>query len=201
MDFLSLYDENYQKVRKFILTLTRDDWAADDLIQETFIRVRQNISKIQDKDKAGSWIYRIAYNLCMDHLNKRKKETIDAMAPVIPPVDPPLIRRIEQFQMGACIQEKMNRLPEPMRIIIDLYDIMGFTHKEIAGVLSISEENSKVRLHRARKELKAILNQECALKYDDRNVFVCEPIHPDPVRPGPVHPEPGNRGTDRTDTP
>lgn len=49
--------------------------------------------------------------------------------------------------MNDCIRKKMEQLPERMRIIIDLYDIMEFSHKEIAGILSITEENSKVKLH------------------------------------------------------
>lgn len=178
MDILTLYDENYQKVRKFILTLTRDEWVADDLIQETFIRVQKNMNTIKEKEKIVSWIFKVAYNLCMDHLKQRKKEPQTSAETEKVSIQIPLMRQIEQQQMGACIKDKMSRLPESMRIIIDLYDIMEFSHHEIAQILSISEENSKVKLHRARKKLKAILSKECSLTHDHRNVYVCEPVHP-----------------------
>lgn len=178
MDFLKAYDLHYQQVRKFILTITKDDWAADDLIQETFIRVKKNLKSVQSKEKISSWIFKIAYHLCMDHLKHRDKKTLHSVENETCDFNILPLKKIEQRQMTDCIREKMERLPEHMRIIIDLYDIMEFTHKEIAGILSITEENSKVKLHRARKELKSILNQECSLKYDERNVFVCEPISP-----------------------
>jgi len=176
MDFLRLYDTHYQQVRKFILTITKDDWAADDLIQETFIRVEKNINSVRKTDKISSWIFKIAYHLCMDHLKNSNNETLHPVANETGDFNILPLKKIEQQQMNDCIHEKMKRLSEPMRIIIDLYDIMEFTHKEIAGILSITEENSKVKLHRARKKLKSILSQECSLKYDERNVFICEPI-------------------------
>lgn len=176
MDFLRVYDTHYQQVRKFILTITKDDWAADDLIQETFIRVGKKIKSVRKTDKISSWIFKIAYHLCMDHLKHRNNETLHLDENEICDFNILPLKKIEQQQMNDCIREKMERLSEPMRIIIDLYDIMEFTHKEIAGILSITEENSKVKLHRARKELKSILSQECSLKYDGRNVFICEPI-------------------------
>ena len=176
MDFFTLYDQHHQKVRKFILTITNDEWVADDLIQETFIRVKKNMNNIREAERTSSWIFKIAYHLCMDHIKKNKKHTAIGSELRDIPLKTPLLKQIEQQQMGACIQEKMNKLPDAMKTIINLYDIMEFTHKEISDILSITEENSKVKLHRARKKLKAILNKECSLKYDERNVFMCEPI-------------------------
>ena len=53
---------------------------------------------------------------------------------------------------------------------------MEFSHQEIADTLGITIENVKVRLHRARKKLKAILEEKCAFERDERNVLVCNPI-------------------------
>lgn len=177
MDLLNLYDNHYQKVRKFILTITKDEWAADDLIQETFIRVKENMTNIREPEKVSSWMFKIAYHLCMDHLNGQTKERPGHRDAQKIPIEIPVFKKIEQQEMGACVQEKINRLPESMRIIIDLFDRMEFSHREIAEILSITEENSKVKLHRARQELKSILKKECTLAYDERNVFVCEPVH------------------------
>ncbi len=176
MDFIKLYDSHYRQVRKFILTITKDDWVADDLLQETFIRVKKNMKSVHKTDKISSWIFKIAYHLCMDHLKKKHKETRYPVENGKNDFDILPFKKLEQQQMNDCIREKMERLAEPMRIIIDLYDIMEFTHKEIAGILSITEQNSKVKLHRARKELKSILSQECSLKHDERNVLICEPV-------------------------
>ncbi len=175
MEFLEIYDEYYNRIRKFILTITKDEWAADDLLQETFIRVKKNLGKVRDTSKISSWIFRISYNLCIDHLKKKKRASLSPLTDK-PSFEIPLLKKIEQQQMGDCVQDKINKLPESMRIIIDLYEIMEFTHKEIGEILSITEKNSKVRLHRARKELKEILNRECSFKHDERNVLICEPV-------------------------
>lgn len=60
MDFWKIYDQYYAKVRKFILANVRDEWAADDLIQETFIRIQKNLESLKDPSKMSSWIFSIA---------------------------------------------------------------------------------------------------------------------------------------------
>jgi RNA polymerase sigma-70 factor (ECF subfamily) len=66
-------------------------------------------------------------------------------------------------------------LPENYRTVIWLFDVSGFTLKEIADILELSVENVKIRLHRARKKFKSILSQKCSFEKDERNVLVCEP--------------------------
>lgn len=82
---------------------------------------------------------------------------------------------LEQKQMPDCVQEKFRLLPEPSRIILTLFDVMDFSHREIADILCISEANAKVRLFRASKQFKTILEQHCEFAFDERNVFACEP--------------------------
>jgi RNA polymerase sigma-70 factor (ECF subfamily) len=53
---------------------------------------------------------------------------------------------------------------------------MDFSHQEIADILCLTVENVKVRLHRARKRLKAILEKECTFEVDERSILVCEPV-------------------------
>ena len=67
MEFLEIYDQFYQRVRKFILASVRDESFADDLIQETFLRIQENLDSVRDPAKISSWIFRIAYHLCQDH--------------------------------------------------------------------------------------------------------------------------------------
>ena len=179
MEFWEIYDQYYAKVRRFILTLVRDDWVADDLIQETFLRIQQNIESLRDPSKLSSWIFRIAYNLCQDHFRQlkrsRKEERIDQEE--MEDFKETLIQKeLEQRQMGECVQNQINLLPEPLRTVLLLFDIMELSHQEIADTLAITIENVKVRLHRARRKLKAILVEKCAFEKDERNVLICNPI-------------------------
>ena len=180
MELLEIYDQYYDRAKKFIVRLVKDEWIAEDLIQETFIRVQKNYNSVRDPSKLSPWIFRIAYNLCQDHFKIKKKVNADMgrLEERLPaPIgEIPLLKNLEQSQMGACVQEQMNLLPESQKIVLILYDFMGFKHAEIAEILNISTENAKVRLHRARKGLKSILKEKCTFHMDERNVLVCEPV-------------------------
>ncbi len=184
MEFWEIYDPYYAKVRKFILALVRDPWAADDLVQETFLRVQQNLGTLKDSSKLSSWIFRIAYNLCQDHFRRRKagrekestglEQTEGLEEGFIQEV---LIQKeLEQREMGRCVQDQIDLLSEPLRAVLVLFDIMECSHQEIADILGITVANVKVRLHRARKTLKPILERKCVFERDERNVLVCNPI-------------------------
>lgn len=180
MEFWEIYDQYYTKVRRFILSLIKDEFVADDLIQETFLRIQQNLDSLRDPSKLSSWIFRIAYNLCQDHFRQSKallnKENGD-QEEMEPSEEPSTQKEMEQREMGKCVQAQINLLPEPLRAVLFLFDIMEFNQQEIADTLGITIENVKVRLHRARKKLKAILEEKCTFETDERNVLVCMPIN------------------------
>ncbi len=178
MEFWDIYDQYYVKVRRFILGLVRDESMADDLIQETFLRVQQNSAALRDPSKLSSWIFRIAHNLCLDHF-RQMKPTVPEEA-----IDEELTsdtrglsteEEVGQHEMGKCVQAQVSLLPVPLRTVLLLSDIMEFSQQEIADTLGITVENVKVRLHRARKRLKTILEEKCAFGTDERNVLVCTP--------------------------
>ncbi len=184
MEFWEIYDQYYARVRRFILALVKDEWVADDLIQETFLKVQQNIKSLRDPSRLSSWIFRIAHNLCQDHFRRlkksRKEERIDQEE--TEDLNEALIQKglgiqkvLEQRQMGECVQNQVNLLPESLRTVLVLFDIMEFNHQESADILGITAKNVKVRLHRARKRLKAILEEKCTFERDERNVLICTP--------------------------
>ena len=178
MDFLTVYDQYYAGVRKFILAIVRDEWVADDLVQETFIRIGENLSNLRDPSNMSPWVFRIAHNLCQDHFRSLKRPSSDGrmLEEQGEPCKGSLIQReVEQRQMGECVQNYVNLLPEPQRTVLILFDVMEFDHREIAQILDIRVENVKVRLHRARKKLRGILEEKCTFQMDERNVLVCEP--------------------------
>lgn len=184
MECWDIYDQHYARVRKFILTLVKDEWVADDLIQETFLKIQNNLKNLKDPSKLASWIFRIAYNLCQDHFRRSKRthkeESIDQegmedFKEALFQKGPDIQKELEQRQMGECVQNQINLLPESLHTVLILFDIMDLSHQEIADILGITVKNVKVRLHRARKKLKDILEEACAFERDERNVLICEP--------------------------
>jgi len=178
MDFWKIYDQYYDSVRKFILAYVKDEWVADDLIQETFIKVQKNLNSVKDSAKLSSWIFRIAYNHCHDHYRQSKRAALNQsniQQEIVTFKEAVVQKKLEQHQMGQCVQDKMDLLPPDYRSVLILSDIMAFSHKEIAEILDISVSNVKVRVHRARKKFRAILEEHCSFEVDDRSVLVCDP--------------------------
>ena len=178
MDLLELQDQYYHRVRKFILASVRDESVADDLIQETFIKIQENLGSLRDPGKISPWIFRIAYHLCQDHFRTLKKSSSheEIHEGLVNLQEIPVQKKMEQSEMSQCVQDKLNLLPEAQRSVIIFADVMDFSHQEIADILGLTVENVKVRLHRTRKKLKAILEEECTFEVDERNVLVCEPV-------------------------
>lgn len=182
MHLTEIYDQYYLKVRKFILHTVRNDWVADDLVQETFIKINQNLENVRDAAKLQAWIFRIAHNICQDYfrgpgktaplgLEEISGEPAAAKASTTQ-------KELEQGQMRQCVFGLVNRLPESLRTVVILSDINEFNQREISEILGITVENVKIRLHRARKKLKALLEEHCVFEVDERNVLTCQPDTP-----------------------
>ena len=178
MELLRIQDQYYHRVRKFILVSVKNESVADDLTQETFIRIQEHLNTLRDPEKVSSWIFRIAYHLCQDHFRTLKKSSTqeEIHDGLVNLEETPIQKKLEQGEMSRCVQDKLSLLPETQRSVIILADIMDFSHREIGDILGLTVENVKVRLHRARKKLKAILEKECTFEVDERSVLVCEPV-------------------------
>jgi RNA polymerase sigma-70 factor (ECF subfamily) len=176
--FAAVYDRYYDRLCGFIRARVRDAWQAEDLTQETFLQARRRIDSLRDMACIKPWLFRIAYNICQDHFRAKQNQLasdrpMDDAEGVIHPHRPE--KWFEQQQMGACLQKQILLLPASYRTVLWLYDVLGFTHKEIAEVLAIEEGTMKVRLHRARRKMKTILESNCRFERDERNIFVCVP--------------------------
>jgi RNA polymerase sigma-70 factor (ECF subfamily) len=177
MELLEIHDQYYQRVKKFILASVRDESVADDLTQETFMKVQGNLDTLRDRSKISSWVFRIAYHLCQDHFRALKnssarEEVHDGLVTL---QEIPLQKKLEQEEMSRCVQDQLKLLPESLRNVLIFADVMEFTHQEIADILGLSVENVKVRVHRARKKMKDILKEKCTFEVDERNILICEP--------------------------
>ncbi len=178
MDSYAIYDQFYERVKRFILSYVRDEWTADDLTQETFIRIQKGLHGVKDSSRLSAWIFRIAYNLCHDHFRSRKvsasrecelSEATDTFEDAI------VQKKLEQCEMGECVQNVVELLPDSLRSVIILFDMGELSHREIAEILDTTVENVKVRLHRGRKKLKVLLEERCTFELDERSILICEP--------------------------
>lgn len=187
-DLAAVFESHGAALGRYVSSLVRDHAAAQDLTQEAFLRAHRRRDGLKDPAKLVPWLYRIATNLCHDHLRRASRRAIapaterqmgaapDLVEPERADVESPRLDLLfEQNEMSACVQSYLDGLPEAYRAVIVLYDLEGLTGPEIARALGCSPGAVKVRLHRARARLRASLDAACAFSRDERGVFVCAP--------------------------
>ncbi len=126
------------------------DWMeAEDIVQETFIKVYSSLSKLESEFAFSSWLSRIVSRLCYDHLNKKKNIiAVDNLDDRI--IDDAMERKHHQIN----VHEAMKKLTYDHREAIVLRDLQGFSYIEIAAMLSIPVGTVKSRINTARNLLK-----------------------------------------------
>jgi RNA polymerase sigma-70 factor (ECF subfamily) len=183
-----VFEQYRDTIYRYILRLVRDPVEADDLTQETFLRSHLQLASLRDRAALTVWLYRIATHVCYDRFRQASyrhpaQSIDDAPGDSSSPIEaeyadvdaPRLDQVIERAEMSACVQGFLEKLPDDYRMVILLHDLHGMTNPEIARMLGCSLETAKIRLHRARRKLKAALEASCAFSRDERDVLVCEP--------------------------
>ncbi|MCH8872883.1 RNA polymerase sigma factor [candidate division KSB1 bacterium] len=185
-DFDEVFSHFEKPIRDYVLRMIREKSAADDLAQEVFLKVHNNLASFQDKSKLSTWIYKIATNVCLDYFRScsykkgERTQTLESEGSREDSQANEYQRNVSveehviKEEMGDCVREYVDGLPEDYRTVIILHDLQGLKNREIAEILSCSLDTVKIRLHRARKKLKAILESNCDFDRDDSNVLGCD---------------------------
>lgn len=187
----AIFERYRDRIYRYILGMVHDPAEAEDLTQETFLRVHRKLKSLRDQKALVSWLYRIATHICYDRFRQASYRDVPLPFDTAPddegseaqwsdPDAPRLEQMIEQTEMTTCVQEYIAELPDNYRAAIILHDIHRLTNPEIARMLSISFGAVKIHLHRARQQLKTALEAGCNFNCDERDVFVCEPKLPNP---------------------
>ncbi len=133
---------------------------AEDLLQEIFLNSYRKIRLYKGESALGTWLFRMATNLCLDHLRSRANRT----AQVTDSLDGedarpqeggrgPILGVIDRLDLERALVD----LPPGCREVFVLYDVEGFEHREVAAMLGISAGTSKSQLHKARMRLREAL--------------------------------------------
>ena len=158
-DFTSLYHEFGPGILKLCLGYTGDAVLAEDLVQEAFIAVWNNMEQFRGDSSWGTWIYRIAVNTCLSYLRKNREKLLDISQPEFSSL---ALDTVNQEQEVQVLYKCISRLPETDRLIISMVlDDRPYT--EIAAVIGISEINLRVKIHRIKKQLTEIYNRYAGL--------------------------------------
>ncbi len=159
-----LYERYAGAMYAICLRYAKSTLEAEDILQESFVKVFNSISKFNNKAKLSTWITRIVINTALN--SERSKLYL------YPMVDVEDIgqQHYQSVNLDRYSFEELltmvRTLPDGCRIVFNLYAIEGYTHKEIAAQLNISEGTSKSQFSRARKLLKELIEQENKMAYE-----------------------------------
>lgn len=151
---LTYQEQVYWLIRKMVL----DHDTADDLTQDVFVKVYQKLEKFKGESALYTWIYRIATNTTLNHLNREKRRRMLSLSSMEQPL-PDLASNEEDLDVKTTEQNLLrciHKLPAKQRLVFQLrYDDKSF--KEIAEILGTSEGSLKANYHHARKKIEKCL--------------------------------------------
>jgi RNA polymerase sigma-70 factor (ECF subfamily) len=133
---------------------------AEDLLQDVFLLAFRKLDSYRGESSLGTWLYRLAVNLCLDHLRSRHgqmAQVTDSLdedgAPAVAAPGRPAEAGVARMDLERAIEQ----LPPSYRAAFVLHDVEGYQHDEIARLLGIAEGSSKSLLHKARMRLRRLL--------------------------------------------
>lgn len=157
-----LYLRYHLKVRKYCYTILKDKETAGDLMQDTFIKVSSNLSKLKNATTFVGWLFQIARNLCLDHIKKQSKtkaerveETLDLADEIIDLED--LEAKEFQISLMEILIDELNHEDKKM---LKLKYVDKISIKGIQAEFDLSESAVKMRLARARKKVLRMYDQK-----------------------------------------
>lgn len=158
-----IYREFSGQIHTYAYHLLGNQEDADDITQEVFIRAYARMSQLREQTSLRSWLYRIATNLCMDHLRRRSRvKRIFGLEislgggganfdePQRDIAQPMAMAELESIAERDHITLALKRMPDKYAICLLLHSLQGLSYREIADIVGISPGAAAVRLSRAR---------------------------------------------------
>jgi len=166
--FTAIVERHQRRIFNFMYRMVGDRPTAEDLTQEVFLKAYEALPRFRKAAALSTWLYRIAHNHCLNVLGERGREVVMTPANGTPDANPIALAAdpgasaeqvLEQRELRAIVQEKLNELTPEHRAILVLRDIQGLSYDEIATALHLEGGTVRSRLHRARMELKEKLRR------------------------------------------
>jgi RNA polymerase sigma-70 factor (ECF subfamily) len=132
---------------------------AEDALQEVFLQAYRKIGGFKGESALGTWLYRMAVNLCLDRLRSRAGRDGRQTGSLedSPPKAASTTR--EMIVNRLDLERAIARLPDGARAAFVLHDVEGFAHQEVGSILGVSEGTSKSQVHKARMKLREWLRE------------------------------------------
>jgi RNA polymerase sigma-70 factor, ECF subfamily len=161
------------KLRGYIRTRVRDHAAAEDILQDVFLKAHQRIAQLQSPEKLEGWLFLIARNAVSDYFRK-SKPVQELPAEIMAEPNEPEFENADQLR--AAFRRMIEELPAPYGEALLLTEFEGLTQKQLAQRLGSSVSGAKSRVQRGREKLKEALLDCCQFEFDRRGQIIdCTP--------------------------
>jgi len=155
-----------QRLYRFLIRLVQDPALADDLFQQTWLRVMQKIGGYDARARFDTWLFSVAHNLAVDHLRRQRGRSLDepdesgiVAADRLTSSGPGPFEEFVESERAAILAEAMNELPAIHREVLSLRFEEGMKLEQIAEVAAVPLSTVKSRLHRALESLRGAVEQ------------------------------------------
>lgn len=190
LEFNRIFKEYQPKILRYLTRLT-GMYEAEDLSQEVFIKVESGLKNFRGESQLSTWIYRIATNTAVDRMRSPsfkykvnegipsepvQKDDLDTedkdlfTGEVTESTDQQYVRK----EMNSCIRNFIENLPENYKTVVILSELEELKNKEIAEILHLTLDTVKIRLHRARAQLRKKLQSDCSFYRNEQNELSCD---------------------------
>ena len=160
--FEELYRQHAGRLYSVACRMVGNPSDAEDLLQEIFLSAHRKLDSFRGDSALGTWLYRLATNLCLDHLRSRAARTSQLTGTLD---DEPGLADAGSRTLADSALTRMDleralaQLPDGCRAAFVLHDIEGLEHREVADALGIAEGTSKSQVHKARLRLRGLLGR------------------------------------------
>ncbi len=164
------------QVRARIRRLVADPEDVEDLTQETMLRVLRGLPGYRAESSLRTWALRIAGHVVVDGRRRaacRPVAGTGAEADELPAVERSPDEQADRAASADCFRRVLAALPEAHRVVFELHDLAGFDNAEIARLFEVPVSTVKIRLHRARRRLRAACEAGCEVERDEGGVTCC----------------------------
>lgn len=159
-----LYDRFSPMMKGVCMRYASSEIEADDILQDSFIKVFKHLNGYKDNGKLGAWIRKITVNTAIEFYRKRTTQTQHLNDLALEAETRGSIELFETIDL-EILQQEIQKLPDGFRVVFNLYAIEGYTHKEIGEKLGISIGTSKSQFSRAKKLLQKKVNTIYSLEH------------------------------------
>ena len=176
-----IYKQYSKRIYNLAYRMTGDKDDASDITQETFIQGFNSLDKFKGESQIYTWLYKIAKNKCLRHLEKRNKTTFLSLQELIDKTSSPVSDEISETEKmnyisqvkDGCLSGLLRCLSLQQRLAFILTILLDLPLEQVASIIDKSENATRILVHRSKQNMKDFLCNNCSL-YDSKNTCRCE---------------------------